>query len=57
MMNFVVFMGTVLRWAKAFDSGESCLKDGTNSGKPMTSINETNIEDVKALVKEDAGFH
>ena len=63
MMNFVINYGsnavslrTVLWLAKAFDSGESYLKDGTRSGRPNTSMTETNIEAVKTVVAEDARF-
>ena len=52
--QFLHKLRTVLRWAKTFDSRESCLKDGTRSGKPKTSL--TNNEAAKAVVEEDARF-
>ena len=37
-------------------SGVLCLKDGTHSGRPKTSMTETNVESVNAVVEVD-GFH
>ena len=52
----IVSLRTILRWAKAFDSGESCLKDVTRSGRPKSPITERNNEAVNTVIEEDARF-
>ena len=41
---------SVYEWIKKFQQGRTSLKDEERSGRPSTSITDSNVEDVRAMI-------
>ena len=45
--------GSVYEWIENFQHGRTSLKDEERSGRPSTSITNSNVEDARAMILEN----